>query len=175
MQHSTIFVFVALASTLEGALGGKVFINDSEVGRVDPDKSETQILYDLRSKFHVIQYLAIANSDLKMQNGRLTSVRITGREIQVYFEKSRSVTNTETPDQIVFEPLSAPLVVKDKRDNGNDRKLTPAIVRDFLRTFGIWRQVHVFAEKPTSSNKLGDQGLSSASLSSLWITSKNLD
>ncbi|KAI1711240.1 hypothetical protein Ddc_13007 [Ditylenchus destructor] len=176
MQHSTIFVFSALISIFEGALGryATAFINDSEVGDVDADKSDIQRLYELKNKVHVMENLVKAVT--VKQNDRVKELRITGTEIQVYVEKSR-IPKFNSTNQIEFEPLSAPLVVADKGIDGNDIMLTPEKVRAFLRTFGIWRQVHIYKVNPDMSNKLQDQGLqvkSSNELSSLWITFNKL-
>ncbi|KAI1716754.1 hypothetical protein Ddc_10329 [Ditylenchus destructor] len=168
MQYClVIFIIAAIVSILEGV---SIDINDSEAGKINPSTNESDIWKELKNQFHVIQWLA--NVELiKGVSKYVKDVRVTGTEIKVYVEKSRTWTS-ESPEQIVFEPLSAPLIVAGKDKSGQAIMLTPKTVRDFLRTFGIWRQVHIYKQKVDAANKLDNQGLqvnSSQDLSALYI------
>ncbi|KAI1716794.1 hypothetical protein Ddc_10372 [Ditylenchus destructor] len=112
-------------------------------------------------------------------NRRANKLQVTGTEIQVYVEKSRTWTNAEDKhEQILFEPLSFPLIVAEKVKNDQnqdvDVKLTPENVRAFLHTFGIWRQVHIY-KNPYATNYWEKDGIEVKKLTALYVLFKKLE
>ncbi|KAI1716781.1 hypothetical protein Ddc_10358 [Ditylenchus destructor] len=177
MQHCLIiFVFAALVSILKGD-SLAIDINGIEV----PYKADVSDIWKvLQNQLHVMKGLANVTQMLSAST-RMKEVQVTGTEIQVYVEKSRTWTNGEDKhEQIQFEPLSVPLIVAEKVKNDQnqdvDVKLTLENVRAFLRTFGIWRKVHIY-KNPHANNLWKEDGIqvkSSDQLPALYILFKKL-